>query len=237
MPYYDIAGLRVKMNNCGGRSEKQAVPYLADNQSDDLEPDINILVDDKRVQAAMAEHPELSQGDWEYMLTGSDFYTDLIKYDGILLHSSCVVVDGIAYTFSADSGTGKSTHTQLWLKKFGDRAYILNDDKPAIRLIGDTVYACGTPWSGKTPCYKNESLPLDGVVRLSQAPHNDIKRLPMLQAYASLMPACSCMRWDRNSTDALHKTVEKVITKVGCWHLECLPDNDAAIVCSSAVTK
>ena len=96
MPYYDIAGLRVKMNNCGGRSEKQALPYLADNQSDDLEPDINIFVDDKRVQAAVAEHPELSQGDWEYMLTGSDFYTDLIKYDGILLRSSCVVVDGIA---------------------------------------------------------------------------------------------------------------------------------------------
>ena len=138
--------------------------------------------------------------------------------------------------FLGRSGTGKSTHSSLWLKNIAG-TWLLNDDNPVIRVVGEDVLVYGTPWSGKTPCYKNQSLPLDGVVRLSQAPHNDIKRLPMLQAYASLMPACSCMRWDRKSTDALHKTVEKVITKVGCWHLECLPDNDAAIVCSSAITK
>ena len=62
-----------------------------------------------------------------------------------MLHSSCVVVDGAAYAFSADSGTGKSTHTALWLKHFGNRAYMLNDDKPAIRLVGDRVYACRPP--------------------------------------------------------------------------------------------
>lgn len=93
----------------------------------------------------MAEHPEMNRDDWYYMLTGSDFYTQLLKFRGILLHSSCVVVDGAAYAFSADSGTGKSTHTALWLKHFGNRAYMLNDDKPAIRLVGDRVYACGTP--------------------------------------------------------------------------------------------
>jgi hypothetical protein len=78
-------------------------------------------------------------------------------------------------------------------------------------------------------------MPLGGVVRLSQAPYNKIEQLKPLQAYASLMPACSCMRWDRKSTDALHSTVEKVITRVRGWHLECLPDGDAARVCNSAV--
>ena len=116
----------------GGRTDKQAVPYLAADQSEEQHADICINVDDKRVEEAMREHPELNQDDWKYMLTGSDFYTSVLKFDGILLHSSCIVLDGVAYAFSADSGTGKSTHTQLWLKRFGDRAHILNDDKPCI---------------------------------------------------------------------------------------------------------
>lgn len=155
--------------------------------------------------------------------------------DTLMVHASVVSYKGGAYMFLGRSGTGKSTHSSLWLKNI-EGTSLLNDDNPVIRVEGDKVNIYGTPWSGKTPCYKNEVLPLKASVRLSQAPHNVIKRLPVLQSYASLMPACSCMRWDRNSTDALHKTVEKVISKVAGWHLECLPDADAAYTCHSAVT-
>lgn len=148
MPFYDIAGLVVEIKHPTGRTEKQARPYLCKDQEGQT-ADMTIDVTEQRVTDAMAEHPEMNRDDWYYMLTGSDFYTQLLKFRGILLHSSCVVVDGVAYAFSADSGTGKSTHTALWLKHFGNRAYMLNDDKPAIRLVGDRVYACGTPWSGK----------------------------------------------------------------------------------------
>lgn len=155
--------------------------------------------------------------------------------DTLMVHASVVAYDGGAYMFLGRSGTGKSTHSSLWLKNI-DNTYLLNDDNPVIRVEGADVNIYGTPWSGKTPCYKNEVLPLKASVRLSQAPHNVITKLPVLQSYASLMPACSCMRWDRKSTDALHKTVEKVISKVNGWHLECLPDADAAYVCRDAVT-
>lgn len=144
MPFYDIAGLVVEIKHPTGRTEKQARPYLCKDQEGQT-ADMTIDVTEQRVTDAMAEHPEMNRDDWYYMLTGSDFYTQLLKFRGILLHSSCVVVDGVAYAFSADSGTGKSTHTALWLKHFGNRAYMLNDDKPAIRLVGDRVYACGTP--------------------------------------------------------------------------------------------
>ena len=154
--------------------------------------------------------------------------------DTLMVHASVVAHDGGAYMFLGRSGTGKSTHSSLWLKNI-ENTYLLNDDNPVIRVEGDKVNVYGTPWSGKTPCYKNEVLPLKGIVRLSQAPHNIIKRLAALQSYASLMPACSCMRWDRRSTDCLHKTVERVITKVAGWHLECLPDADAAHTCHSSV--
>ena len=156
--------------------------------------------------------------------------------DTLMVHASVVAHDEGAYMFLGKSGTGKSTHSSLWLKNI-ENTYLLNDDNPVIRVEGDKVNIYGTPWSGKTPCYKNEVLPLNAVVRLSQAPYNEIKKLPMLQAYASLMPACSCMRWDRRSTDALHKTVEKVISRVAGYHLECLPDADAAHTCHAAVYK
>ena len=99
MAIYDIAGLKVNIVDPKGRTKKQAVPYLAECQDENQPVDININVTDERVRAAVAEHPELQQGDWEYMLTGSDFYTELIKFDGILLHSSCIVVDDLAYAF------------------------------------------------------------------------------------------------------------------------------------------
>ena len=156
--------------------------------------------------------------------------------DTLMVHASVVAHDGGAYMFLGRSGTGKSTHSSLWLEHIAD-TYLLNDDNPVVKVEDGKVNIYGSPWSGKTPCYKNEVLPLKASVRLSQAPHNVIRRLPLLQAYASLMPACSCMRWDRKSTDALHKTVEKVVSLIGGWHLECLPDADAANVCHDAVKQ
>ena len=157
-------------------------------------------------------------------------------YETLMVHASVIRHADGGYMFLGRSGTGKSTHSRLWLENIED-AQLLNDDNPVIRLVDGETVIFGTPWSGKTHCYKNEAVPLKAVVRLSQAPYNKIVRHRPLQAYASLMPSCSCMRWDRTSTDALHKTVEKVISRVACWHLECLPDADAAFTCHKAVTE
>jgi hypothetical protein len=157
-------------------------------------------------------------------------------YDTLMIHASVIAFEGKGYVFLGKSGTGKSTHSSLWLKHIKGTE-LLNDDNPVLRVIDGEVIVHGTPWSGKTPCYKNMQMPLGGIVRLSQAPYNKIQRLVPLIAYTALMPSCSCMRWDPVATDALHKTVEKVISKVASWHLECLPDEDAALTCNSAVTQ
>ena len=154
----------------------------------------------------------------------------------LMVHASVIAHGGGGYMFLGRSGTGKSTHSRLWLNHIED-TYLLNDDNPVVRFIDGQAYIYGTPWSGKTPCYKNEHMPLKGVVRLSQAPYNKILRLAPLQSFASLMPSCSCMRWDGASVSALHNTVEKVISVVPCWHLECLPDADAAVLCNSTVKQ
>lgn len=157
-------------------------------------------------------------------------------YDTLMIHASVIAYEGAGYVFLGRSGTGKSTHSRLWLENI-EGAWLLNDDNPVVRVIDGAVMVYGSPWSGKTPCYNNVAMPLGGVIRLSQAPYNKIERLAPLRSYASLMPACSCMRWERRSTDALHKTVESVIKKVKGWHLECLPDAEAAYLCNSTVTE
>ena len=155
--------------------------------------------------------------------------------DTLMIHASVISYMGRGYVFLGKSGTGKSTHSSLWLKHI-EGTELLNDDNPVIRIVDGEVRVFGSPWSGKTPCYKNKNLPLGGVIRLSQAPYNKIQKLMPLMAYTALMPSCSCMRWDPLATEALHKSVEKVISRVNCWHLQCLPDEEAALTCKSAVT-
>lgn len=236
MPFYDIAGLRIKMNNCGGRSEKQAIPYLSDNQDESVAPDIDILVNDKRVKAAMAEHPELNQDDWEYMLTGSDFYSALVRFDGILLHSSCIVVDGVAYAFSADSGTGKSTHTQLWLKRFGDRAYMLNDDKPAIRIIDGKVYACGTPWSGKFDYSTPKVVPLGGICFLERSKDNWIKPADTSKAVFNIFSQ-TVRRFGKADMNKVFDILEQIFAKVPIYQLGCNISDEAVDTSYNAMKK
>lgn len=157
-------------------------------------------------------------------------------HDTLMLHASCPMKDGMGYVFLGKSGTGKSTHSRMWMENIPE-VELLNDDNPVVRVIDGKAIVYGTPWSGKTPCYKNKSVPLHGIVRIVRAPYNKANRLGMLQSYACLLPSCSCMKWDEEWVDRQHETVEKVISAVACWDMECLPDADAALTCYKAVSE
>ncbi len=236
MPFYDIAGLRVEIKNNKGRTLRQARAYLAESQDASLPADIVIDVMPERVEAAKDEHPELNSDDWEYMLTGSDFYGALLGYDGILLHSSCVVVDGVAYAFSADSGTGKSTHTKLWLDRFGNSAYILNDDKPALRNIGGTIYACGTPWSGKHDCSKPAIVPLGGICFLERSDTNHIQKADTKKAVYNIF-AQTVRNLGPNAMNKLFDVLESIFAKVPLWELGCNISQEAVDVAYQAMKR
>lgn len=155
--------------------------------------------------------------------------------DTLLIHASAVACRGRAYVFLGRSGTGKSTHSRLWLQQV-DGARLLNDDNPVLRLKDGVAMVCGTPWSGKTPCYRNESLPLGAIVRLSRAPFNRIGRLEGVAAYAALRPSVSAMRWKREYADGLHRTLVRLVSVADIYHLQCLPDGAAARLCHDTVT-
>ena len=153
----------------------------------------------------------------------------------VLFHASVVSHQGKAYLFLGPSGTGKSTHSSLWLKHIEGTA-LVNDDNPVVRILDDgSIHVYGSPWSGKTPCYRNVSYPLGAIVVLSQAPENRIRRLRPLEAYAALMISISGKRWDRGMAEGLHQTENLIVTHAKIWHLDCLPDEAAAKLCCATV--
>ena len=155
---------------------------------------------------------------------------------GVLeMHSSVVMNDGKGYLFLGRSGTGKSTHSSLWLRHIPGTE-LLNDDNPILRLMPDgTARVYGSPWSGKTPCYKNMDVPAGAVVRIRQAPFNKIEKLPPVQAYASLMVSASSFRPFRELAEGWHQTLSSLVTVLPCYVLDCLPDQAAAELCYKTV--
>ena len=154
-----------------------------------------------------------------------------------LFHSSVVSYQGKAYMFLGPSGTGKSTHSSLWLKYIEGTA-LVNDDNPVVRVFDDgSIRVYGSPWSGKTPCYRNVSYPLGAIVDLSQAPENRIRRLKPLEAYAALIISISGKRWDRQLSEGVHETENLLVRHAAIWHLDCLPDEGAARLCQNTVVN
>ena len=153
-----------------------------------------------------------------------------------LFHSSVVSYQGRGYMFLGQSGTGKSTHSSLWMK-YIEGTELVNDDNPVVRILEDgEVRVYGSPWSGKTPCYRNVSYPVGAIVKLSQAPYNKIQRLKGINAYAAVVPSISGKRWDQQLAEGLHETENLIAQHAAVWHLDCLPDEAAAQLCCKTCT-
>ena len=151
-------------------------------------------------------------------------------YNTVAIHSSCIVYHNKAVLFLGESGTGKSTHTRLWQENI-DGTFLLTDDSPFLRVEEGKVWAYGSPWSGKTPCYKQERYELAGCVRLSQAPYNRIQKLPVLQAYGAIHPSCPpAFAYDDTLYNHISNFINNLLSSVPLYHLECLPDRDAALL-------
>lgn len=167
----------------------------------------------------------------------------LSENSAIAIHSSVIVSRERGVLFLGESGTGKSTHTRLWRENI-EGATLLNDDSPIVRIVDGKALVFGSPWSGKTPCYKNLNYPIAGFCRLSQAPHNLIRRLHPLAAIGALLPSCPpAFAHDDYLQDGICNTLGALLKQVRAYHLECLPDKAAAelsfntIICNAEGTR
>ena len=218
--YYKIAGLKVRMDTFD-RTRVHGRPY-------EIEPTEPDLVVDPDRDAVRERFPDMSEGDCEYFATGQTFYRKLLQFDGMLLHSSAVAVDGRGYLFTAMPGTGKSTHTALWRRVLGDdRVRLFNDDKPALRWEDGRFYAYGTPWSGKTDLNLNIRVPLAGICVLCRGEENRIERFGGMDALVTLMEQ-TLRPQDAKGRERLMSLMDRLLTHVPVWKMHCNMKPDAA---------
>lgn len=159
----------------------------------------------------------------------------LAQRDAIAIHSSVIEYKGRGVLFLGESGTGKSTHTRLWREHI-EGAVLLNDDSPIVRIVDGEARVYGSPWSGKTPCYKSRHVAIGGFCRLSQAPHNAIRRLSTIASIGALLPSCPPQyAHDEYLQDAICRTLSQIIRRVGVYHLECLPNEEAVMLSRNTI--
>ena len=153
----------------------------------------------------------------------------ILSYNALLLHAAAIAVDGEAYLFTAVSGTGKTTHINLWLEKFGDRAIVVNGDKPILRKIDGKFFVCGTPWSGKECLNTNTKVPIRGICILERAKENRIVRISPQDGLHTLLTQ-TVRPQDVSKMDAMLKTLEDLMQSVPLYRLGCNMDPEAAEV-------
>ena len=155
--------------------------------------------------------------------------TKLLERDTLLFHGSSVAVDGVAYLFTAKSGTGKSTHTALWRQVFGERAVMINDDKPLLKIMPEGVLVCGTPWNGKHGLGCNKMVPLKAICILERAEQNAITPMDAAEALPMLMQQ-SFRTGTTGGTVLLFDVLDKLTKRIQLYRLGCNMDPQAAIV-------
>lgn len=226
---YKICGLGVSCDFRYPMMINRAEKYAAG----EIETEIEVKHYGERLDELKRAEPSLTFDDCETIETARQFYLQLLHHGGFMLHSSGVVVDGEAYLFSAPSGTGKSTHTEQWLKLFGERAKILNDDKPAI-MLRDTITACGTPWSGKSDLNLNLEVPLRGICVLERSAENFIEPLPAEKAVFALLDQ-TLRPEDEEEMSILLDFLDRVTSEVRIWRMGCNISTQAARVAYEAM--
>ncbi len=199
--------------------------YLSENQ--DEKEDFCISVPDDVLKRKIELLPQLTADECYYVYMGEAFYYKLLNHNGVLLHASCIEKDGVAYLFSAKSGVGKSTHTHLWMKKFPD-VRMINDDKPAVRLIDGKYYACGTPFSGKNDESANAVVPIKAIVFLERDTDNSISRI-LPQSAISLFMAQTIRPSRADTMDKLLTVLDGVLKNVPLYKLKCNISEEAVM--------
>jgi len=159
----------------------------------------------------------------------------LFDEDILLFHGSTVAVDGKGYVFTAHCGVGKSTHTRLWRQVFGDRAVMVNDDKPFLKITESGVWACGAPWSGKHGLDTNIAVPVKGICILRRGSENRICPIKQEEAMEMLLKQ-SIPPMDPEKRPAVHTLVDKLARKVPLWQMDCTKDPQAAVISHTAMS-
>ena len=224
---YLIADLVTELTPKYNTLKKLCEPFIYKGERS---TDIKLSVTDEyisKLHSRMTDKSTIENAE-EFAYSGV-FNRAIIKHNAMLIHSSAVCYEDKAYLFSAGSGVGKSTHTKLWLDAFPDKAEIINDDKPVVRLMDNIPIVYGTPFDGGSGIAKNKSAPLKAVVFLERGTENKIRKATTQEILNNLY--FSTVRFiNRNDADLLLKNIELIIKKTQFYIMQCIMDVSAAIL-------
>lgn len=221
-----IADLTVGIDNRFDYITDLARDYLTDG-----EPDFTVRVNDAELDEERTQTEyDFSNGYLESIVAYRKIAEELPKYDAFVFHGAVLNLDGEAYAFTAPSGTGKTTHTRLWLREFGARVHYLNGDKPIIRFKGDTPYAYGTPWRGKEGYGVNESAPLRAIAFLGRGEQNTACEIPAAQIATRLITQMYVSRKNPMHAVLTMRLADRLTRTVRLVDLRCNMEPEAAHV-------
>ena len=238
----EIAGVAVQVNPMFQSTKEYCRPYLSDEKP---EFTVTVTPEDLIREQLLLEQEAIEEGlkirkFKEPFLERStiqrrvaDF---LVSRDTLMLHGSTVAVDGRAYLFTAPCGTGKSTHTRLWREVFGDRAIMVNDDKPFLQITEREVLAYGSPWSGKHGLATNVCVPLKGICSLRRGKENQIHPGNRSELIDLLRKQVHIPE-DPALAERTLELLDSVMQMVSLWEMECNKEPEAALTAYSAMSS
>ena len=234
MPKYKIADVVFEAKLIYGYTERLCKNYEYDGE----QPcDFSVVMTNEDVAKEKALAPEFV----EPYLESLALFRKLCDYclehaNGIIFHSSAIMVDGKAYSFTAPSGTGKSTHTRLWRELLGDRAVMVNDDKPIIRYIDGKFYVYGTPWNGKHHLDTNCRAEIKAICKIEQAKENSISKASTAEMLLTIFNQ-TIRPEDPAQMDRLLNLTDKLLTQVELYKLGCNISKEAAELSYTTMSK
>lgn len=234
-----VAGETVAVHACFESSREYCQDFLCDEK-----PDFSITVNEGDL--AHERGKNIGSGhDWnmqhvpdaqlEITAIQRKLAEELFAYGVLLFHGSAVAVDGAAYLFTAKSGTGKSTHTRLWREMLGDRAVMVNDDKPFLRVTDEDITVCGSPWNGKHRLGRNIAVPLKAICILERGAENRIERISAEKALPMLLQQ-SNRPVNAAMLPKYMEMLDAVASKIDFYRLQCKAEMEAAEVSFRAMS-
>ena len=214
---YEIAGLRVRIVNKYDFTTKFCREYLSKDQ--DSPTDIIATVTDEEFMAERTVSPDFSDGYIENICLYRSICMQMPSFGRMLMHCSVLEYDGNAYAFLGRSGTGKSTHTKLWLKHLSPTR-VINGDKPILEYREGVFIAYGTPWMGKERWGTKAQAPLKGLCFLEQAKVNSVRKLNVSEVSSRLFAQILIPSEEKNAIATL-ELADKMVAQVPAYLLQC----------------
>ncbi len=229
----ELAGVPIGIR-CGHRENKSFLKaYLTDK-----EPLFTVETKPEDLIRAQEEFDRLDKAEGREPFLRPDLHLEnvalhrllaerLTEYDVLLMHGSALALDGEGYLFTAPSGTGKSTHARLWREMFGDRVFMVNDDKPLLKIREDGAWVCGTPWDGKHGLSRNAIVPLRAIAILERSDRNSIAPLAKEDAFPALVTQAFASK-DPAIMMRIMTLEKRLLDRIEFYKLRCNMEPDAA---------